>query len=337
MQLHGIEFPSHKLFAVENISEAPSDDLLDSYFTHLYDFFMQNINMTSASLPHIDINLVLHEVDRLLQTLSNEQELKLRLLKVRGKATSKTDWVKSKERSALMKFFWIYPQFANTVKNFHLYAHVSIRAVEAYLGEQISTHNFVQAKAYIDRINTQKWDREQTRDERQSGVSNLGGISELLLEKALDDLIDSTNFFKTNDPKVKSYGDFILMCLPNNLWISVKSNFARERLLASGYTTDIIGVGFFTDKKEFTSKSKIRNFQRVGFLAMYLPNIPITDDQIANGTTTYQEVVNHFGGVEALPRNINGTSFIRSLSELNSDLSNLLSVCDISSRTTIDF
>ena len=114
-------------------------------------------------------------------------------------------------------------------------------------------------------ISRSRWTREQDKGERQSGVSNLGKVSELLLERALNALNDNDNFFKTNDPKVKTYGDFVLMCLPNNLWISVKSNYARERLLASGYTIDIIGVGFFTDMKEFISPSKIRNFEGVQY------------------------------------------------------------------------
>ena len=93
---------------------------------------------------------------------------------------------------------------------------------------------------------------------------------------------------------MKSWGDFVIMCLPNNLWLSVKSNFARERLLASGYSNDILAVGFFEDFTEFTSQVKIRNMQRAGFLCVYIPDVPVTDEQENNLTTTYQQTLNHY-------------------------------------------
>ena len=87
--------------------------------------------------------------------------------------------------------------------------------------------------------------------------------------------------------------------MPNNLWLSVKSNFARERLLASGFTTDIIGVGFFESAKEFTGKIRIRNFQRAGFLAMYCPDVPVNQEQIDNQITTYDLIVKRYCKVNA--------------------------------------
>lgn len=336
MVIHGITFPSNDYYTTDGIT-TPSASLFDNFMVPLSGFLRRNIDQHSDTLPHIDFQHVKTEIVRLLATLSADEEKELRLLKVAGKPATKRQWQGARARVALMNFLWLYPHYANLIMNFHLYAPISVRAAEIFLNDNISTENFVQAKAYIDQINRQKWNRPQSPEERQSGVSNLGGISELLLEKALSELIDSRNFFKTNDPKIKTYGDFILMCLPNNLWVSVKSNFARERLLASGYTTDILGVGFFTDKNEFVSNSKIRNFQRVGFLCMYLPDIPITDDQIGGGISTYQEVIDHFGGQENLPLNINGTPFIRSLSMLHTDLSHLLDISELANRTTIDF
>ena len=184
-----------------------------------------------------------------------------------------------------------------------------------------------------------RWTRDKDLSERQSGVSTLGTISENLLETALSEYIDDRNFFKNNVSEVQSYGDFVLMCLPNNLWMSVKSNFARERLLASGFTTDIVGAGFFTDSTEFTSGAKVRNFQKVGFLAMYVPDIAVTEEQVLTGKSTYSEIVDYYNVAtdKNFPLNINGKPFIRKLSELNADIRSLLSEVNIKKRTTIGF
>ena len=128
------------------------------------------------------------------------------------------------------------------------------------------------------------------------------------------------------------------MCLPNNLWLSVKSNFSRERLLASGYSNDILGVGFFEQAKEFTSLVRVRNFQRAGFLAIYCPDVPVSQDQIDRNISTYEEILDVYSSRgETIPTNVNGGSFIRKLSNLNSDLSKILQVKDITKRSTVKF
>jgi hypothetical protein len=145
-------------------------------------------------------------------------------------------------------------------------------------------------------------------------------------------------FFKVNQSEVQTYGDFVLMCLPNNLWLSVKSNFARERLLASGFGNDTLGVGFFQDAKEFKSPVRIRNFQSAGFLAMYCPDVAVSEEQLREGTNTYQQVMDSYKeqAVEP-PTNINGKPFIRKLSDLSADLKALLDQKDIRKRTTVNF
>lgn len=310
--------------------------LWDEFFYPIYQNLYALINPQASQYPHIDFDSFKSSVNSILNSLTEDQ---VKLLRSLGNGTlSKLEWDKAPENKAMMVFFWNFPEFANLLTNIHLLSLVSIKAAETCLNIKIDAANFINAKQFIDKINRQKWTRPQTNNEQQSGVSNLGGVSESLLEMAMDKLIDGRNFFKTNNQKIQSYGDFVLMCLPNNLWLSVKSNFARERLLASGYTTDILGVGFFTSKDEFTSQSKIRNFQRVGFLAMYLPDIPVSEDQVINGTNTYQEVQDFYNQNNiSLPLNINGTLFLRPLSGLNHDLSGILSISDVSNRTTLGF
>ena len=156
---------------------------------------------------------------------------------------------------------------------------------------EIDFNNFIDVKLQINKLNEFTWTRSKNPSEINSGVSTVGEISEKLVEAAFGNLVDNENFFssKGND-KVKSYGDFVLLCLPNNLWMSVKSGFSRERLLASGYSNDILGIGFFEDFEEFTSDAKNRNLKKVGFLAIYCPDFPVNEEQIREGSSTFGKI-----------------------------------------------
>jgi len=220
------------------------------------------------------------------------------------------------------------------MSNFHPSADSQIKEAVHALGEPITFANISGFKSYLRDTNKQRWTRDLEDDEKQGSVSILGSISEKLLAKALGELVDEGNLFQTTRDDVKSYGDFVLLCLPNNLWFSVKSGFARERLLASGFANDLIGVGFFQDPDEFKSLNKVRNFKKVGFLSIYLPDVPVTVKQELEGASTYQEVKDYYGN-EA-PQNINGSKFYRPLSELGTDISSLLDL-PIKKRSIIDF
>ncbi len=330
-----------KAIQVKVLDEKKQRESLDSlmliFFEPLRGELLSRYKDEKKDIPHINFDDLKGYVSQLLGDMNDDQINDLRKLGVRGKSTSKQEWDKDPRRRAMLTFLSHYPHFTNSISNIHILAELCIEITRIHFESEINTENFVDAKAFIDKINLHRWRRDKDQSERQSGVSILGSISELLLENALENLIDDQNFFKTNNQKVQSYGDFVLMCLPNNLWLSVKSNFARERLLASGYTTDILGVGFFTDSREFISSAKIRNFQRVGFLGMYLPDIPITEDQIELSKSTYEQVVEYYGSVDDLPININGTTFLRPLSSLHSDLTKILDSKDISKRTTLGY
>ena len=307
------------------------------FFVEVHNLLYTALQHSTKQYPHIDFDNVKPSIKHYLEQLKPEDLLQLKNMGYGSGTISKTEWEKAPEHKAMMAFLWKFPEYANTLLNIHLLTHVAIKSAEIYLNLTIDASNFIHTKQFIDQLNRQRWNRQQTPNEQQSGVSNLGGVSEALLEKAMGGLIDNVNFFKTTNQKVQSYGDFVLMCLPNNLWLSVKSNFARERLLASGYTTDILGVGFFTSKQEFTSRPKIRNFQRVGFLAMYLPDIPVSEEQVENDTNTYNEVMDHYKTQGSTPLNINGTAFLRPLSQLHTDIQKILAIKDVAQRTTLDF
>ncbi|RXJ79879.1 hypothetical protein [Arcobacter sp. F2176] len=303
---------------------------LQEVYTYLYGLLNEDNGLFQINYDELDTNLI--------QRLIDENNPRIVLTKINGKKVSTTEWQNNPIQKAFVLFFSQFPDFNLLLKNLHTDPSINIKNAETLFGEAVSSQNFLNIKKQVDEINNLKWTREKSLPERQAGVSILGNISETLLETAMESLIDNTNFFRSQNHDVQSYGDFVLMCLPNNLWISVKSNFARERLLASGYTTDIIGVGYFTDYNEFTSQIKVRNFIKVGFLAMYIPNIPITESQITNDVSTYQEAVNYYNdNNRELPLNINGKPFLRPLSDLYHDLNTLLQIDDIKRRTTVRY
>ncbi len=320
--------PPSSLQKIENLE--PWDEFFFPLYQHLY----SQLNPNSTTYPQINFDTQRNFISGLLSQLSDNQ-----IALVRGlghNVIQRTEWNRNPENKAIQVFLWNFPVFANLLFNLHLLAPVVLKSTEVYLGIKIDASNFIQAKQFIDKINRDRWSRQQNSSEQQSGVSNLGGVSEQLLEAAFGAMIDNVNFFKNTNQQVQSYGDFVMICLPNNLWISVKSNFARERFLASGFTTDILGVGFFTEKEEFTSASKIRNYQRVGFLALYLPDVPVSEDQNIANTNTYDEVVAYYSTNKInLPININGTAFIRPLSSIHGDLTKILAIRDLKNRTTL--
>ncbi|GGQ22727.1 hypothetical protein [Shewanella litoralis] len=233
------------------------------------------------------------------------------------------------------------PQLALFLKNIHSGAEYQVQALSMLRGEQVDFGNISDFKRDLRLRHEERWTRvlrEVTgNNEVQGGVSVLGAVSEELLKRAIDIVSQSPDIFQTTQDDTKSYGDFVLMSLPNNLWFSVKSGFSRERLLASGFNNDLVGVGFFEASDEFISSHKIRNLKKAGFLAIYLPDVAVTQQQHENSTTTFTEVQDFYakeGNVP--PLNINGTAFFRKLSTLGDDIKSLLDV-ELQKRSTLKF
>lgn len=313
-----------------SFEELPASEFLRELYSLLFELLEPTESLFQINFDELDTNII----NSIIERNNPRQELK----KINGKKVSLGEWNKNPIQKALVLFFSQFPVFNLFISNIHADSDISIKNAEMLLGESTSLDNFTNIKRKVDEINTLKWSRDKDLSERQAGVSILGNISESILAIAMNSIIDENNFFRSQNHDVQSYGDFVLMCLPNNLWISVKSNFARERLLASGFTTDIIGVGYFTDSNEFTSQTKIRNFIKVGFLAMYIPDVPITEEQIEDNISTYDEVMSYYHTNQlVLPKNINSKDFLRPLSQLYNDLNSLLEIQDIKRRTTVRF
>lgn len=331
------DFMADKQFIFQNnninITDPVNIDFENNYYKDIYEFIFQNINEGDYE-PQIDVDNI-NNGHYNINLFEITQQHNIKVKKPSAKATNKERF---QTQLCLVYFLETYPQLAGFFNNCITSASLSIANAEFLLGHKCNGSNFIALKKIIDDINAKVWTRQTDTTESQSGVSVLGTISETLLKNIFADKIDDSNFFQTNNHNIQSYGDFVVMCLPNNLWISVKSNFARERLLASGYSNDIIGAGFFEDYREFTSLVRIRNFQRAGFLAMYCPDVAVKPEQLDRGTSTYNEIIDHYQRNEiAPPKNINGKPFIRKLSELYSDISALCDEHNIKNRLTVSY
>ena len=258
-----------------------------------------------------------------------------------GKGLSEEDLKRYQNQQLIREYlFEDFPSFVALFKNNIVRQNHAIENAKVLLEiEKIDIGNFMDIKALINKIYKDSWSRNKSMSENQSANSTVGTISENLIEAAFSGMVDNKTIFNSKgNASVKSYGDFVMLCLPNNLWISVKSGFARERLLASGFSNDILGVGFFESYKEFISESKIRNLKKVGFLAIYCPDISVTEEQMEEGVNTYDQIEKYFTKNKmSMPVNINGKPFLRKLSKIKDDLEEIINEKDISKRSTIGF
>lgn len=103
-------------------------------------------------------------------------------------------------------------------------------------------------------------------------VSVVGGVTELICETALSGVLPDNRFGKLPQ-SWKWIGDFAIVGIPFNLFISVKSYKAKERLLVSGTgqnAAPVVGFGLFDDVKEW-SPDRVKQYKQRGFLAIYMP------------------------------------------------------------------
>lgn len=329
--------PIIKTFEFEGVQfsiSCPSSlDFVNPFYRDVYKTLFYKLNDGSC-FPHIDC-------DEFIPSVSGIDYYQLGLnssVRLQQASQKSTNVSREQAQIAIQAFCAEYPLFVTFINNCRFKADISIKHAQSLINEDCNISNFIRLKRIIGQFNNLNWSREMDTSERQASVSNLGTISENLLKTAFGNLTDGKNFFKVTSGRVNSYGDFVLMCLPNNLWLSVKSNFARERLLASGYSNDILAVGFFEDFSEFTSQVKIRNMQRAGFLCIYIPDVAVTPKQEFENTSTYEQTIAHHVNLgKNLPLNINGTAFFRPLSSISSDLEKLLLETQIEKRLSVDF
>lgn len=102
-------------------------------------------------------------------------------------------------------------------------------------------------------------------------VSVTGKVTELICEIALK-ASAQTRYDRL--PKTWDWvGDFAIIGSPFNLFVSVKSYKAKERLIVSGMgqnAAPVIGYGLFDDPSEWSTE-RVKQYKQRGFIAIYMP------------------------------------------------------------------
>lgn len=102
--------------------------------------------------------------------------------------------------------------------------------------------------------------------------SVIGGVSELICKIGLEAAAPG-RYAKL--PRGWDWiGDYAITGLPFNLYISVKSYYAKERLIVSGTgqgAAPVIGYGLFKDIDEW-SPTRVHQYRHRGFVAIYMPS-----------------------------------------------------------------
>lgn len=104
-------------------------------------------------------------------------------------------------------------------------------------------------------------------------VKVTGAVTELLCKIALD--ASAPNRYDKLPKTWDWIGDYAIMGSPFNLFISVKSYKAKERLIVSGTgqnAAPVVGFGLFDDSSEW-SPERVKQYKQRGFIAIYMPNI----------------------------------------------------------------
>ena len=188
------DLPSYSLDRLDGVQTG----LCEKFFEPLHSAFRSELshhNLSDEVRPLIDIDNFGNSIESILSTLTDNEERRLRLIGYDQKGISPNEWGKNTIYKALIVFLDKYTEFSNVLLNCHLPASIAIKAASWHMDEDISATNFVSAKKLTSKFNSERWTRDQNLSERQSGVSNLGAISEGLLEIALESIIDDENFF----------------------------------------------------------------------------------------------------------------------------------------------
>lgn len=107
-------------------------------------------------------------------------------------------------------------------------------------------------------------------------VSVTGKVTEMLCKIGLD--AAAPGRYDVLPERWNWIGDFAILGTPFNLFISVKSYKAKERLIVSGTgqnAAPVIGWGLFDDPSEW-SPERVKQYKQRGFVAIYMPKSTYT-------------------------------------------------------------
>lgn len=126
-------------------------------------------------------------------------------------------------------------------------------------------------------------------------------------------------------------GDFELLGTPFNVFVSVKSYKAKERLIVSGtgqLAAPVIGYGLFDSTKEW-SPNRVKQYKQRGFLAIYMPKKLYTELSLLNETNPNlsQKERKKYSSTKGYPvteiKNIYERPLIRVLNDFADDIANV--------------
>lgn len=151
-------------------------------------------------------------------------------------------------------------------------------------------------------------------------VSLIGSLTEKICEIAIKAVCDEKRYSKL--PKNwKWLGDFAVTGLPFNLYISVKSYYAKERLIVSGtgqMAAPVVGYGLFKDVNEW-NPSRVGQYKHRGFVAIYIPHDIY--DALSRKTGKGHPVTD--------VKNIYDKPFLRDIADFSNDLKNVVNTNNI--------
>lgn len=117
---------------------------------------------------------------------------------------------------------------------------------------------------------------DKLNQEVKFSVSTTGTITERICGWALDTALPN-GYYRLTGNSDKWLGDYVILGVPFNVVISVKSYKVKERLLVSGsgsLLVPTIGWGFMNDPKEFKYE-RLQSYLYRGFIAIYMPNFTL--------------------------------------------------------------
>ncbi|TCL60537.1 hypothetical protein EDD76_102235 [Kineothrix alysoides] len=151
-------------------------------------------------------------------------------------------------------------------------------------------------------------------------VSLIGSLTEKICEIGIKAVCDETRYSQL--PKNwKWLGDFAVTGLPFNLYISVKSYYAKERLIVSGtgqMAAPVVGFGLFKDIAEW-NPSRVSQYKHRGFVAIYIPHDIY--DALSSKTGKGHPVTN--------VKNIYDKPFLRDIANFSKDLKKVVKTDNI--------
>ena len=150
---------------------------------------------------------------------------------------------------------------------------------------------------------------DRLNEEGTFSVSTTGTITERICGWALDAALPN-GYYRLTSRSDKWLGDYVILGVPFNVVISVKSYKVKERLLVSGsgsLLVPTIGWGFMDDPNEFKYE-RLQSYLYRGFIAIYMPNF------------TLQKVENESLALE----NVHKRKFLRPIENLVNDIKNAI-------------